>query len=325
MDPLVLPAGQPGRRQRRAGARARVHGHRAHAPLRRRAARLRHRRRHGRRRSTASRCPRGCPGSPGAGSRPGARRAAGAGAARPTWPSRAAIDVPALPRQRVDVHPRRLRGPRGSGPRGRGPPRSSGDAGDPERAIRAGRRPGTCPCSPGRGRWPCWKGPTPPRSSSPRTTSTCSTAPTGWCTTTRTAPASASSARSPAFARRDGGEAGPAPLEHPRHRLRGRHRRLHRRHADPPRPGRPQPAAASCARPPSCAADLWKLGQLAPGDTVRLVPVEPDVARELEPAPGAAGAHARRAPRATSRSAPDATGNGGVLGRSGPPAPAGRR
>ena len=29
------------------------------------------------------------------------------------------------------------------------------------------------------------------------------------------------------------------------------------------------------------AADLWKLGQLAPGDTVRLVPVERDVAREL--------------------------------------------
>ena len=34
---------------------------------------------------------------------------------------------------------------------------------------------------------------------------------------------------------------GPAPVEHPRQRLRGRHHRLHGRHADHPRPRRPQP------------------------------------------------------------------------------------
>ena len=58
----------------------------------------------------------------------------------------------------------------------------------------------------------------------------------------------------------------PAPLQHPRHAVRGGHRRLHRRHADPPRPGRSEPR-----------------GVRLPGDAAQR--------RALEARPTAAGRH----------------------------------
>ena len=62
----------------------------------------------------------------------------------------------------------------------------------------------------------------------------------------------------PSWARADGGEAGLHPSQHPRQRLRHRHDRFHRRHADHPRARRPEPRrlrlpgdhrpSASCGR-----------------------------------------------------------------------------
>ena len=100
------------------------------------------------------------------------------------------------------------------------------------------------------------------RISSPPTTSTTFFAADGRFTTTPTAPASASSARSRMGAR--GRRRGrPASVEHPRQRLRDRHHRLHRRHADHPRPRRAEPrrlrlpghhrAEPSCGRSASSA------------------------------------------------------------------------
>ena len=66
---------------------------------------------------------------------------------------------------------------------------------------------------------------------------------------------------------------GRAPsVEHPRQRLRDRHDRLHRRHADHPRAATGRASAASSARPPSPTRSCWKVGQLQAGDRVRFVP-----------------------------------------------------
>ena len=103
-------------------------------------------------------------------------------------------------------------------------------------------------------------------------TSTRSSPPTGASTTTRRAPACGWSGPSPEWARADGGEAGLHPSNIHDTAVRGRRGRLHRRHADHPRPRRPEPGRV---RLPGdrVSAERWKLGQLAPGDTVRFVPV----------------------------------------------------
>ena len=68
----------------------------------------------------------------------------------------------------------------------------------------------------------------------------------------------------PAWARRRRRRRRPAPVEHPRHRLRHRRGRPHRRHAGDPRARRARASAASCARPWSPPRERWKLGQLRP-------------------------------------------------------------
>ena len=65
-----------------------------------------------------------------------------------------------------------------------------------------------------------------------------------------------------------------APVQHPRHAVLRRRGRLHRRHADPAGPRRAAASAASSARPPWSPASGGSSGQLRPGDTVRFVPVE---------------------------------------------------
>ena len=74
---------------------------------------------------------------------------------------------------------------------------------------------------------------------------------------------------------------GPAPLQYPRQRLCDRHRRFHRRHAGHPRAGWPEPGRlrVPCNHH---RADLWKIGQVRPGDTVRFVPVSLAEANRLE-------------------------------------------
>ena len=88
-----------------------------------------------------------------------------------------------------------------------------------------------------------------------------------------------------------------APVQHPRHAVLGRRRRLHRRHADPARPGRAQSWAASSARRRSSPAAL----EARPAPARRH--------RALRAASPRTGSGARRAHRA----------DGGVLGaRDGP-------
>ena len=233
------------------------------------------------------------------------RRRRRARPARPTSCSRGGLDVPALPRQRVHLHPRRLRRPRrpGAAPRRR-----------PARAAPATRR-----------RPPA--GPVPPRPTGPcfdrrlarsacvegphagagvlhrATTSTTSTPPTGRCTSTRPAPASGWSARS---------RAGPAPTAarpglHPSNihdtAVLGRRRRLHRRHADPARPGRPQPRRLRL-----------------PGDRRQRRALEARPAPPRRHGPLRAGrrrrvAGAARAPRRAGVAPAGGDGDGGVLGR----------
>ena len=79
-----------------------------------------------------------------------------------------------------------------------------------------------------------------------------------------------------------------APVERPRHAVHGRRGRLHRRHADRARARRSEPRRVRRARSPSSRDDRWKLGQLAPGDRVRFVPVDRDEARRAAVAASAA-------------------------------------
>ena len=136
---------------------------------------------------------------------------------------------------------------------------------------------------------------TPRPTSSPTPTSTRSTPPTGRCTTTRRAPACGWSARRPEWARADGGEAGLHPSN------------IH----DTPYTvgavdftgdmpivlGPDGPSLGGFVCPVTVISDdRWKLGQLAPGDRVRFVPVDRDEARGRS---RRRGSRARRATRAS--------------------------
>ena len=100
----------------------------------------------------------------------------------------------------------------------------------------------------------------------------------------------------------------PAPLEHPRQRLRHRRGRLHRRHADHPRPRRPEPGRLRLPGRRSSQADLWKMGQLKAGRHGALPPRDAGPRRprwrEQGPAlrrwPSRHAAPADRAPRTRS-------------------------
>ncbi len=155
-------------------------------------------------------------------------------------------------------------------------------------------------------------GPTAHPTSSPTTTSRPFSAPTGRCTTTPAAPASAWWARS------RNGRAGTVArractLQHPRQRLRRGHRGLHRRHAGDPGPGRPLP------------------GRLrVPGHGDRRGPLEAGPAQGRRPAalragePGGRGPAGRRAGRL--RGGTDGTATDRHPGRPGlaDPGPPGR-
>ena len=148
------------------------------------------------------------------------------------------LDVPQLPRQRGDVHARPVRRPR----RPRAARRATCCAGRRRGRDAARRRPRRPTARRSRSAWQIGVARGPARRAgvlhAERHRDVLRHRP-GRSTSTRPAPASGSSARKPTWARPDGGEAGPAPVEHPRHPVRGRRRRLHRRHADPARPRRP--------------------------------------------------------------------------------------
>ena len=70
----------------------------------------------------------------------------------------------------------------------------------------------------------------------------------------------------------------PASVQHPRQRLRDRRHGFHRRHAGHPRPRRPVPRRIRVSRH-ARDAELWKLGQLRPGDRVRFKPQRAEARR----------------------------------------------
>ena len=214
---------------------------------------------------------------------------------RATLAVRGGIDVAAVPRQRLDVHARRVRRPRGPG------------AGAPATCSRSATDAGAAPP---RRSPPGWRrvldhdvGAR--RARSARTPRPSSSPPAGLDALLRRRVAGAlqlgahrRAPRRPAPAvgarRRRRGR--PAPVEHPRHRLRHRRGRPHRRHAGHPRPRRPEPrrlrvpgrrgggravearpagaratACASCRGPPTeaAAADDRRAALAGPGDDDR--------------------------------------------------------
>ncbi len=77
----------------------------------------------------------------------------------------------------------------------------------------------------------------------------------------------------------------PAPVQHPRHAVRGRRARLHRRHPDHPRPGRAVASADSSARRWSPAATCGSSASCAPATPCGSCPVREDDAAALDSAP----------------------------------------
>ena len=87
-----------------------------------------------------------------------------------------------------------------------------------------------------------------------------------------------------------------APVEHPRQRLRGRHRRLHRRHADPARPRRPEPRRLRLPGDGHRRPSGGSSASSRPATRVRFVPVDPRR--------GAGVARRARSPRSRRATAP---------------------
>ena len=229
--------------------------------------------------STAGPCPAGSRSRCGAGEVLRLGRLAGGGL-RTYVAVRGGLDVPVVLGQPVDLHPRRLRGPRRA------------DA----------RRPATCcpsaatscpSCDPSPvapAAWPahrpptgasaCWRAPTPRPTSSRPTTSTPSSPPSGGCRSTAPAPACASTARGRRWARADGGEAGLHPSNI--HDTGYAFGTVDFTGDTPVLLGPDGPSLGGFTCPATVvAAERWKLGQLAPGDRVRFVPVDARRAAEV--------------------------------------------
>ncbi len=99
-----------------------------------------------------------------------------------------------------------------------------------------------------------------------------------------------------------------APVEHPRQRLRGRHDRLHRRHADHPRPRRPEPGRLRLSRRRSSRRSCGRSASSRPATRVRFAPCRsPRRARRAAAQERGDRDAAPRAPRA-SRPPPRAGG-----------------
>ena len=92
---------------------------------------------------------------------------------------------------------------------------------------------------------------------------------------------------------------GPASVQHPRQRLRRRRDRFHRRHADHPRPRRAEPRRLRLPRRRSSQAELWKIGQLRPGDRVRFMRLIAGRGSAARAQPGRADRSARVGRRST--------------------------
>ena len=222
------------------------------------------------RRSTASRCRIWQPIAVTAGADAASSAASTGPGARAYLAVRGGIDVPDYLGSRVDLHPRQVRRPRrpGAAHRRRAAYRRRCRVAHDSRA-----RCPTADAAPRRmtGRSACSTARTARPISSPTTTSTRSSPPMGGPLQLRPhrRPPDRPEARVGARRRRRGRA---APVQHPRQRLRRRHDRLHRRHAGHPRARRPEPGRLRLPGRPSSQAELWKIGQLRPGDTRALPP-----------------------------------------------------
>ncbi len=121
----------------------------------------------------------------------------------------------------------------------------------------------------------------------------------------------------PAWARARRRRGRPAPVEHPRQRLRDRHHRLHRRHAGDPRPRRPEPRRLRLPGDDRRTPSSGRWASSRPGDSVRFA--RRHARRGARAARGAAGARIASldAPAAPSALAARASGADQIADRAG--------